>query len=179
MVLQLTGGNGYLNTVVPYTNPLYKDYRPAMGIPDDQVIPLDDAVGLHPRMGPMKSMYDRGDVAVIHGVGYPNSPRSHFRSLDIWHTCEPDTLGTEGWLGRAARDIDSIIEDRMGIDARPIVEGQLRKAALHRVADKIGCARRNPGPLSLVAWSCNWRRPCPEAVRMPGHPSLISHHGLQ
>jgi uncharacterized protein (DUF1501 family) len=55
----------------------------------------------------MKTIYERGDMAVIHGVGYPKSPRSHFRSMDIWHTCEPDTLGTEGWLGRATRDIDS------------------------------------------------------------------------
>ena len=52
VVLQLTGGNDYLNTVVPYANPLYRDYRPAVGIPDEHVIPLDDSVGLHPRMGP-------------------------------------------------------------------------------------------------------------------------------
>ena len=106
VVLQLTGGNDYLNTVIPYTNPLYHDNRPAVGIPEDQVIPLDDHVGFHPAMGPMKTIYDRGDMAIIHGVGYPKSPRSHFRSMDIWHTCEPDTLGTEGWLGRATRDID-------------------------------------------------------------------------
>jgi len=106
VVLQLTGGNDYLNTVIPYTNPLYRDNRPAVGIPEDQVIPLDDHVGFHPSMGPMKTIYDRGDMAIIHGVGYPKSPRSHFRSMDIWHTCEPDTLGTEGWLGRATRDID-------------------------------------------------------------------------
>ena len=106
VVLQLTGGNDYLNTIVPYTNPLYRDNRPAVRIPEEQVIPLDDRVGLHPRMGPMKTIYDRGDMAIIHGVGYPNSPRSHFRSMDIWHTCEPDKLGTEGWLGKAARDID-------------------------------------------------------------------------
>jgi uncharacterized protein (DUF1501 family) len=57
-------------------------------------------------MAPIKTLYDRGDVAIIHGVGYANSPRSHFRSMDIWHTCEPNKLGTEGWLGRAAREID-------------------------------------------------------------------------
>lgn len=106
VVLQLTGGNDYLNTVIPYTHPLYRDNRPAVGIPEDQVIPLDDHIGFHPAMGPMKTIYDRGDMAIIHGVGYPKSPRSHFRSMDIWHTCEPDTLGTEGWLGRATRDID-------------------------------------------------------------------------
>jgi uncharacterized protein (DUF1501 family) len=57
-------------------------------------------------MAPLKALYDAGEMAVIHGVGYPDSPRSHFRSMDIWHTCEPDTVGTEGWLGRALRDID-------------------------------------------------------------------------
>ncbi|MEK7806681.1 MAG: DUF1501 domain-containing protein [Chloroflexota bacterium] len=106
VVLQLTGGNDYLNTVIPYTNPLYRDNRPAVGVAEDRVLRLDDKVGFHPSMGPMKTIYDRGDLAIIHGVGYPNSPRSHFRSMDIWHTCEPNKLGTEGWLGRAIRDID-------------------------------------------------------------------------
>ena len=106
VVLQLTGGNDYLNTVVPYSDPLYRDYRPTVVVPEDQVLPLDDHVGLHPKMAPVRSMYDEGNVAVIHGVGYENSPRSHFRSMDIWHTCEPDKLGTEGWLGRVVREID-------------------------------------------------------------------------
>ncbi|MEE9150152.1 MAG: DUF1501 domain-containing protein [Candidatus Tectomicrobia bacterium] len=106
VVLQLTGGNDYLNTVIPYTNPLYRDNRPVVGIAEDRVLALDDKVGFHPALGPMKTIYDRGDMAVIHGVGYPNAPRSHFRSMDIWHTCEPDKLGTEGWLGRATREID-------------------------------------------------------------------------
>ena len=106
VVLQLSGGNDYMNTVIPYTDPLYRDNRPAVGIPEDQVLPIDDEIGLHPMMGPIKGLYDRGNVAIIHGVGYANSPRSHFRSMDIWHTCEPDTLGTEGWLGRATREID-------------------------------------------------------------------------
>jgi uncharacterized protein (DUF1501 family) len=77
-----------------------------VGIPEDKVLPLDDRAALHPAMGPMKPIYERGDMAIIHGVGYPNAPRSHFRSMDIWHTCEPDKLGTEGWLGRATREID-------------------------------------------------------------------------
>ena len=106
VVLQLTGGNDYLNTVIPYTDPLYRDNRPAVGIPEDKMLPLDDQVAFHPSMGPIRDLYNQGKVAIIHGVGYPNSPRSHFRSMDIWHTCEPDKLGTEGWLGRATRDID-------------------------------------------------------------------------
>ena len=106
VVLQLTGGNDYLNTVIPFADPMYFDNRPVVRIPEDQVLPIDGEVGLHPSMGPIKNLYDQGKVAIIHGAGYANSPRSHFRSMDIWHTCEPDTLGTEGWLGRALRDID-------------------------------------------------------------------------
>jgi len=106
VVLQLTGGNDYLNTVIPYANPLYRDNRPAVGVAEGRELQLDDKVGLHPEMGPIKNMFDKGQVAIIHGVGYPDSPRSHFRSMDIWHTCEPDKLGTEGWLGRATKDID-------------------------------------------------------------------------
>ena len=106
VVLQLSGGNDYLNTVIPYTDPIYRDSRPAVAIPEDQVLPIEGDLGFHPAMGPVKDLYDQGKVAVVHGVGYPDSPRSHFRSMDIWHTCEPDTLGTEGWLGLATRDLD-------------------------------------------------------------------------
>ena len=94
VVLQLSGGNDYMNTVIPYADPIYRDFRPTVGIPEDAVLHLDDKIGLHPSMGPIKDMYEQGNVAIVHGVGYENSPRSHFRSMDIWHTCEPDTLGT-------------------------------------------------------------------------------------
>jgi uncharacterized protein (DUF1501 family) len=106
VVLQLSGGNDYMNTVIPYNDPLYRDYRPRVGIPEDQILPLDNEVGLHPSMGPLREMYNQGKMAIIHGVGYPNSVRSHFRSMDIWHTCEPDKTGTEGWLGLATRELD-------------------------------------------------------------------------
>ncbi len=106
VVLQLTGANDYLNTVIPYTNPLYRDNRPNVGVPADKVLPIDDTLAFHPNMGPMKKLYDEGKVAIIHGIGYANSPRSHFRSMDIWHTCEPERVGTEGWAGRVIRDLD-------------------------------------------------------------------------
>ncbi len=106
VVVQLTGGNDYLNTIVPYTDPNYYDSRTILNIPEAEVIKINDALGMHPAMGPVKAIYDSGDMAIIHGIGYENSVRSHFRSMDIWHTCEPDKVGTEGWLGRAVRDID-------------------------------------------------------------------------
>ena len=106
VVLQLAGGNDYFNSVIPYNDANYYDNRPALRVPEDSILRLDDEIGLHPAMGPMSGMYEQGDLAIVHGVGYENSPRSHFRSMDIWHTCEPDTVGTEGWLGRALREID-------------------------------------------------------------------------
>ena len=106
VVLQLTGGNDYINTIVPHNNPLYFDHRPMVRINESDVIPISKNTGFHPAMKEISEMYAKGDVAVIHGVGYENSPRSHFRSMDIWHTCEPDTLGTEGWLGKAVKEID-------------------------------------------------------------------------
>jgi uncharacterized protein (DUF1501 family) len=106
VVLQLSGGNDYLNTVVPYEDPLYRDYRPVVNVAEGDALPVGDGIGLHPSMAPIQEMYAAGNVAIIHGVGYENSPRSHFRSMDIWHTCEPDKLGTEGWLGRVIREID-------------------------------------------------------------------------
>ena len=106
VVLSLDGGNDAMNTVIPYTNPLYYDYRPHLGIPEDQVLPINDEVGFNPNMAELKEMYDQGNVAVIQGVGYPHPDRSHFRSMDIWHTCEPDKITNEGWLGRVIRDLD-------------------------------------------------------------------------
>src|SRR5919106_2550007 len=106
VVLQLSGGNDVLNTVVPYGDPLYADNRPNVSIPDDQVLPLNDYLGFNPNMAPLKRLYDEGKVAVIQGIGYPTPNRSPFRSMDIWHTCEPDKIADEGWLGRAIRDLD-------------------------------------------------------------------------
>ena len=106
VVLQLTGGNDYFNTVVPYADPRYYDSRPKLHVAEDEVVRLDEELGLHPGLTSLKDMYDRGDMAIVHGIGYANSPRSHFRSMDIWHTCEPDKVATEGWLGRAIRELD-------------------------------------------------------------------------
>ena len=107
VVLQLTGGNDYFNSVIPYTDSNYYDNRrSALQIAQDDVLRLDDKLGRHPTMGPLQEIYQQGHMAIIHGVGYQNSPRSHFRSMDIWHTCEPDIVGTEGWVGRTIRDLD-------------------------------------------------------------------------
>ena len=106
VVVQLTGGNDYLNTVIPYNNGLYRDNRKAVSIGDNQIIHLDETYGVPSYLAPVKQFWDEGKLAIMHGVGYLDSPRSHFRSMDIWHTCEPDKVGTEGWLGRVVREFD-------------------------------------------------------------------------
>ena len=106
IVIQLTGGNDYLNTIVPYGDGRYYDYRSTVNIPQEKVIPIDNQVGFNPSMGPIKTLWDEGHVAIINGIGYENPNRSHFRSMDIWHTAEPDAIGREGWLGRTIRDLD-------------------------------------------------------------------------
>ena len=106
IVIQLTGGNDYLNTIVPYGDGRYYDSRSTVNIPQDEVIPIDNQVGFNPSMGPVKTLWDEGKVAVINGIGYENPNRSHFRSMDIWHTAEPGSIGKEGWLGRTIRDLD-------------------------------------------------------------------------
>ncbi len=105
-VLSLSGGNDGLNTVIPRSNGLYRDFRPTLAISDDQMIPINDDFGFHATMGPLKKYWDEGKLAVFLGIGYPHASYSHFRSMDIWHTCEPDTQGAEGWLGRAIKEMD-------------------------------------------------------------------------
>ena len=105
VVVQLSGGNDYLNCVVPYDDPRYVDNRPNVRITEDRVLPLDGTYGLNPGMQPIKELYDQGKVAVIHGVGYPEPNRSHFRSMDIWHTAEPRHIANEGWLGNSVRQM--------------------------------------------------------------------------
>ena len=106
VILQLTGGNDFMNTLVPYNNPVYYDARPTVVIPQDTVLPINDTLAFNPNAAPLKEMFDDGKVAIVQGIGYQNSSRSHFRGMDIWHTCEPVKIGTEGWVGRAIRDLD-------------------------------------------------------------------------
>jgi uncharacterized protein (DUF1501 family) len=110
-VLSLSGGNDFMNTVIPFTNPHYRDYRPNLGIPEDQIIPITKDLGFHPSMAPLKKYWDEGKLAIILGIGYPNPSLSHFRSMDIWATCEPDELGLVGWLGSVIKDIDPHAEN--------------------------------------------------------------------
>ena len=106
VVLQLGGGNDYLNTIVPYENGLYYDNRPSIAHDPEKLLKIDDELGFRPDLEPLKRLWDEGKMAIIHGVGYPEPNRSHFRSMDIWHTALPEEIGTEGWLGRVIKEMD-------------------------------------------------------------------------
>ena len=111
VVIQLTGGNDTLNTVIPYNDGLYYDNRRTVAYKPESVLPISDELAFNPKMGSMKRLWDDGKMALINGIGYPSPNRSHFRSMDIWHTAEPDDIGKEGWLGRTARVLDPNAEN--------------------------------------------------------------------
>ena len=100
IVVQMAGGNDGLNTVVPFTDPLYQKLRPTLGLSDTKVLPLDTRLGLHPNLAPLKKLWDAGHLAVVEGVGYPNQSLSHFQAMDIWQTLDLNGNGSQGWLGK-------------------------------------------------------------------------------
>jgi uncharacterized protein (DUF1501 family) len=102
VVIQLGGGNDGLNTIVPYRNDLYYQARPTLALREQSgLLSLDKDLAMHPAMAPLKALYDQGQLAVLNSVGYPNPDRSHFRSMDIWHTASAsDEYLSTGWLGR-------------------------------------------------------------------------------
>lgn len=101
VVCQFSGGNDGLNTVIPYLDPQYAKLRPTLGFKPDQVIKATDGLGFHPSMTGFAELFQKGQVAVINNVGYPNSNRSHFKSMDIWQSASPDGALKYGWIGRA------------------------------------------------------------------------------
>jgi uncharacterized protein (DUF1501 family) len=96
------GGNDGLNTVIPYTDPVYPQVRSRIGIAQSSVLPLDSRLGLNPVMTGIKALWDSNRVGVVENIGYPNSSLSHFTSRDIWHTADPALAQRRGWLGRWA-----------------------------------------------------------------------------
>ncbi len=101
VVIQLSGGNDGLNTVVPIRNDIYYRERPRIAIKASSALRLTDDAALHPALSGCQRLYDSGDLAILHNVGYPNPDRSHFRSMDIWHSASPaHEYWSTGWLGR-------------------------------------------------------------------------------
>ena len=100
VIIQLSGGNDGLNTVIPYTNDFYYKARPKLAI-NDGILKLNDTIGLHPSLAALQKLFNDGELSILNNVGYPNPVRSHFRSMDIWHTASrSDEYLQSGWLGR-------------------------------------------------------------------------------
>lgn len=100
VLVTLYGGNDGLNTVIPYTDPAYYAARPELAYGGDQVLKLDDKLGLNPKLPGLKQLWDEKRLAIVLGVGYPRPDRSHFRSMDIWQTASPAAPAHTGWVGR-------------------------------------------------------------------------------
>src|SRR5438132_5824797 len=107
VVIELTGGNDGLNTVIPFKDPLYAKLRPTLKQSPDQVRKLTKEIGLHPVMTDLAELFQQGEVAVVQGVGYPNPDQSHFRSMDIWQAASTEKTLSEGWLGKALRKMQA------------------------------------------------------------------------
>ena len=101
VIIQLSGGNDGLNTIIPYRNDHYYSQRRSLGIKREAALSLSDDAGIHPSLSGLKKLWDNGQMAVLNSVGYPNPDRSHFRSMDIWQSASPaETYWQTGWLGR-------------------------------------------------------------------------------
>lgn len=108
ILIELQGGNDGLNTVVPYSDPVYAQLRPSIGFKRDQVLKLDEHTGLSPALNPLMPLWERGDVAIVQGVGYPRPNRSHFRSIEIWETAsDSDETRIDGWLKPVTQSMQS------------------------------------------------------------------------
>jgi len=143
VLVQLAGGNDGLNTLVPHGDDAYYKARPGIGIPKNQVLRIDDRFGLHPRMTGLKELYDEGKLAIVQGVGYPKPDRSHFRSMDIWQSAQPQNEAPrDGWLGRALEwqtDRDPRLAEALtlGTEKLPLsfVSGRVTVPTLRRLED--------------------------------------------
>src|SRR5262249_14596589 len=100
IVVEMAGGNDSLNTLIPYADPTYYKVRPMLGIKREEALPITDSLALHPSMGKLKELYDRNQLVVVQGVGYPDFNFSHFRAMFFNHTATTDIYTGIGWLGR-------------------------------------------------------------------------------
>ncbi len=133
IVVQMAGGNDGLNTVIPFTDPIYKQMRPTIGIPDNKVLPLDTRLGLHPNLQPLKNFWDAGHLAVVEGVGYPSQSLSHFQAMDIWQTLDLNGNGSEGWLGKLV----SGLVDQQGHPFKALDVGTATAQALQSISASV------------------------------------------
>ncbi len=142
VVLTMYGGNDGLNTVIPYADSAYHAARPELAYTPDQVLRLDDQLGLNPAMTGMRALWQKQQLAIVRGVGYPKPDHSHFRSMDIWQTASPDAPSQTGWIGRwlDATGDDPLRAVNIGSVLPPLAVGAKAAAA----ALPIGTSKRLP-----------------------------------
>jgi len=120
VVIELQGGNDGLNTVIPAADPQYRRLRPSLGIPQPDVLPIADGMSFHPALRGFADLLEAGQLAVVQQVGYPQPNRSHFESMDIWHTClRKDQQRPDGWLGRWAERVPDVGGDAQALHLGP------------------------------------------------------------
>lgn len=131
VLVTLYGGNDGLNMLVPYADSAYHSARPDLAYSPDQVLRLDDAFGLNPKMTTFGEQWNSKRLAIVRGVGYPRPDHSHFRSMDIWQTASPEHPLNTGWLGRwlDAKKGDPLLAINLGETLPPLAVGATRTAA--------------------------------------------------
>jgi len=165
VVVQLSGGNDALNTLVPYRDRGYRTARPNLAVGAREVLDLDGELGLHPALRGLAAFWEQGRLALVPAVGYPRPSRSHFVSMAVWHSADPSRKSLEGWLGRwADGEDDPFCAVNLGLSAPLALRGaegegvamgglksfrlQLPEAALNRLEN--GLTRTYEGPLDTT-----------------------------
>ncbi|WP_206119007.1 DUF1501 domain-containing protein [Chromobacterium fluminis] len=192
VLIELKGGNDGLNTVVPYASADYYRLRPGIGIPREQVLPLDERLGLHPAMTGLLPLWQQQELAVLQGVGYPDPNLSHFRSIEIWETASnSQQYLSEGWLSRLFREQPTprgFAADGVVLSSQALgpLDGGARAVVLNNPQDF--ALRAMPAAARSAIFS-KWRatsarpppswasrpNPCPRRIRRwqrPGRPEL-------
>ena len=147
VIIQLSGGNDGLNTIIPYGDDLYYGKRPRLGVAPDKVLKLTHHMGLNPALRALHSHYEQGELAILNNVGYPNPDRSHFRAMDIWHTAShSNEILNTGWIGRY---LDSSCEHsyealQMGGSLSLAMKGKEKKAITLQNPGRLLQATRSP-----------------------------------
>ena len=159
VIVQLSGGNDGLNTVVPYADDEYARNRPTLRLPPKDVHKIDSYLGFHPRMAALSRLYKEGHLSILHGVGYPNSDRDHDGAMRNWHTAEPDDPDCQtGWLGRAADSVwNTSQKDTPAVFVGPIVQ-PFGLRAEHVIVPSI----QSPGDLTLDSKPGEFQRDAPD-----------------
>jgi uncharacterized protein (DUF1501 family) len=169
VLVTLYGGNDGLNTLIPYADPAYAAARADMAYEPDKLLRLDDHFALNPGLAGLHQLYQRGDLAIVRGVGYPKPDRSHFRSMDIWQTAQPARPGTTGWLGRWLDGAGG--DPRLAVSFEPVLPpllagatsagatvpgGELKLPAVITPAQvtKLGAAAPGESPAAARAAAC-------------------------